>query len=185
METETAKKGVSRLARKPIIPGKAQVSVAGGTVTVKGSKATLEKRVHPSVNIMVGTEGIMVTANDRSRLARALVGTYAAHIKNMVRGVESPYVRKLILEGVGYRMEVKGSQVVLTVGFSHQVTLDIPEGVTAIVEKNVMTLTCANKEIVGQFAANVRRVKPPEPYLGKGIRYEGEVVRRKQGKRAT
>lgn len=185
METTIVQKGVSRLARKPIIPGKAQVTVAGGTLTVKGSKATLEKHVHPSVHIDVGSEGIMVTANDRSRLARALVGTYVAHLKNMVQGVENPFVRKLILEGVGYRMEIKGSQVVLTVGFSHQVALDIPEGVTAVVEKNVMTLTSANIETLGQFAANIRRVKPPEPYLGKGIRYEGEVVRRKQGKRAA
>ncbi len=178
-------KGVSRLARKPIVPGKVQVSVVDGIVTVKGSKATLAKRVHPSIRINVDTDGVTVSVNDRSRLARALVGTYAAHLKNMVQGVENPYMRKLVLDGVGYRMEVKGSQVVLTVGFSHPVTLAIPEGVTAAVEKNIMTLTSSDKEALGQFAANIRRVKPPEPYLGKGIRYEGEVVRRKQGKRAT
>ena len=94
-------------------------------------------------------------------------------------------MKKLILDGVGYKMEVKGKDVVLTVGFSHTVSLPIPEGVTATSEKNVLKIESANKESVGQFAANIRRVKPPEPYLGKGIHYEGEVIRRKQGKKAV
>ena len=103
----------------------------------------------------------------------------------MVQGVETLYMKKLVLEGVGYRVEVKGKQIVLTVGFSHAVSLSIPDDVSAIVEKNVIKLESANKESVGQFAANIRRIKPPEPYLGKGIRYEDEVVRRKQGKKAV
>lgn len=127
----------------------------------------------------------MITPKDSSRLAKALIGTYASHVKNMVQGVETPYVKKLIMDGVGYKMEVKGKDVILTVGFSHTVTLPVPEDVSAKVEKNVMTLESANKESVGQFAANVRRIKPPEPYLGKGIHYEGEVIRRKQGKKAV
>ncbi|HQT82837.1 MAG: 50S ribosomal protein L6 [Parcubacteria group bacterium 20-58-5] len=176
---------MSRLAKKPIAIGKTDVSVAGGTLTVKGTKGTLTKRVHPSVNISVEGGAVAITPKDRSRLAKALIGTYASHVKNMVQGVETPYVKKLILDGVGYRMEVKGKDVVLTVGFSHTVPLAIPEDVTAKVEKNVLTLESVNKESVGQFAANVRRVKPPEPYLGKGIRYEGEVIRRKQGKKAV
>lgn len=176
---------MSRLAKKPIPAGKADVSVAGGTLTVKGSKGTLTKRVHPTIDIMVSPEGVLVTPKDRSRLAKALTGTFASHVKNMVQGVEKPYVRKLILDGVGYKMEVRGKEVVLTVGFSHTVPLSIPEDVTAKVEKNVMTLESINKESVGQFAADIRRVKPPEPYLGKGIRYEGEVIRRKQGKKAV
>ncbi|MFA5942405.1 MAG: 50S ribosomal protein L6 [Candidatus Paceibacterota bacterium] len=176
---------MSRLAKKPITVGKTDVSVAGGTLTVKGAKGTLTKRVHPSVGIEVGAEGVMVTPKDRSKLAKALTGTFASHIKNMVQGVETPYMIKLILEGVGYRVEVKGKEVVLTVGFSHQVMLTIPEDVTAVVEKNAIKLESINKESVGQFAANIRRVKPPEPYLGKGIRYDGEIIRRKQGKKAT
>ena len=176
---------MSRLAKKPIAQGKAEVSVGGGLLTVKGSKGTLVKRLHPAVAITVAAEGVLVVPNDRSHLARALVGTYASHVKNMVQGVETPYVRKLILEGVGYRVEMKGKELVLSVGFSHTVPLTIPEDVTALVEKNVITLTSANKESVGQFAANIRRVKPPEPYLGKGIRYEGEIIRRKQGKKAS
>jgi len=176
---------MSRLAKKPISVGKTTVSVTGGELSVKGTKGTLTKRVHPSVDVAVSPEGVMVTPKDRSRLAKALTGTYASHVKNMVAGVETPYVKKLILDGVGYKMEVKGKDVVLTVGFSHTVPLAIPEDVTAKVEKNMMTLESINKESVGQFAANVRRVKPPEPYLGKGIHYEGEVIRRKQGKKAV
>jgi len=154
-------------------------------LTVKGSKGTLTKRVHPSIDIAVEGGNVSVTPKDHSRLAKALTGTYASHVKNMLQGVETPYMKKLIMEGVGYKMEVKGKDVVLTVGFSHTVPLAIPEDVTATVEKNVMKLESANKESVGQFAANIRRIKPPEPYLGKGIRYEGEVVRRKQGKKAV
>lgn len=176
---------MSRLAKKPITIGKASVSVAGGVLTVQGTKGTLTKRVHPSVDINVAPEGVMITPKDASRLAKALTGTFASHVRNMVAGVETPYVKKLILDGVGYKMEVKGKDVVLTVGFSHTVSLPIPEDVTAKVEKNVMTLESANKESLGQFAANVRRVKPPEPYLGKGIHYEGEVILRKQGKKAV
>lgn len=176
---------MSRLAKKPIVVGKTTVSVAGDTLTIKGAKGTLTKRVHPSIAIAVDANGVMVTPKDRSRLAKALTGTYASHVRNMMQGVETPYVKKLIMDGVGYKMEVKGKDVVLTVGFSHTVPLAIPEDVAVKVEKNVMTLESINKESVGQFAANIRRIKPPEPYLGKGIHYEGEVIRRKQGKKAV
>lgn len=175
---------MSRLAKKPIAVRETAVSVADGVLSVKGSKGTLTKRVHPMIDIMVALDGVMVTPKDRSRLARALTGTFASHVKNMIVGVEVPYVKKLIMDGIGYKMEVKGKDVVLTVGFSHTVLLPIPADVTVTVEKNVMRLESANKESVGQFAANVRRVKPPEPYLGKGIHYEDEVIRRKQGKKA-
>ncbi|MEK7060384.1 MAG: 50S ribosomal protein L6 [Patescibacteria group bacterium] len=176
---------MSRLAKKPIGIGKTAVSVAGGTLTVKGTKGTLTKRVHPSVDVVVAEDGVMITPKDRSRLAKALTGTFASHVKNMVQGVETPYAKKLILEGVGYRVELHGKELVLTVGFSHAVSLAIPEDVTVVVEKNNITFTSPNKESVGQFAANVRRVKPPEPYLGKGIHYDDEVIRRKQGKKAV
>lgn len=176
---------MSRLAKKPIPVGRSAVSVSAGVLSVKGAKATLTRRVHPSIAIAVAPLGVLVSAKDNSRLAKALVGTYAAHVKNMVRGVETPYAVKLILEGVGYRAEVKGKDLVFLVGKSHPVPLSVPEGVAVLVEKNVITLTGSDKEVVGQFAANVRRVKPPEPYLGKGIRYDGEVVRRKQGKKAV
>ncbi len=176
---------MSRLAKKPIVVGKADVSVSGDTLTVKGPKATLTKQVHPSILIKVDTDSVLVSPKDRSRLAKALTGTYASHVRNMIQGVQTPYIKKLILEGVGFRVEIKGTQLVLTVGFSHLVMLDIPEDVVTKVEKNTITLESSNKESVGQFAANIRRVKPPEPYLGKGFHYEGEVIRRKQGKKAV
>lgn len=176
---------MSRLAKKPIGVGKTAVTVAGGVLSVKGTKGTLTKRVHPSVDVAVGETGVMITPKNSSRLAKALTGTFASHVKNMVQGVETPYMKKLIMDGVGYKMEVKGKDIVLAVGFSHTVSLPIPEDVTAKSEKNILTLESPNKESVGQFAANIRRVKPPEPYLGKGIHYEGEVIRRKQGKKAV
>lgn len=176
---------MSRLAKKAIAIGKADVSVVGGTLTVKGSKGTLTKHVHPAIAIAIGAEGASITSKDRSRLGKVLIGTFASHLKNMVAGVENRYTKKLILEGVGYRVEIKGSDIVLTVGFSHTVSLKIPEDISATVEKNVIKLESTNKESVGQFAADIRRVKPPEPYLGKGIRYEGEIIRRKQGKKAV
>jgi large subunit ribosomal protein L6 len=176
---------MSRLAKKPIAVEKTAVSVEGGVLTVKGAKGTLTKRVHPTVSIVVDEHGVNITPKDGSRLAKALSGTFASHVRNMIAGTTTPYMVKLILEGVGYRMEVKGKDVVLTVGFSHTVSLPIPEDITATSEKNVLKLESINKESVGQFAANIRRIKPPEPYLGKGIRYDGEVVRRKQGKKAV
>lgn len=176
---------MSRLAKKPTVIGKTDVSVAGGVLTVKGPKGTLTKRVHPTIDIAVADGKVTVSPKDRSRLAKALTGTFASHVKNMVQGVETPFMKKLILEGVGYRVELKGKDLVLTVGFSHTVPLAIPEDVTVTVEKNAIKLESINKESVGQFAANIRRVKPPEPYLGKGIRYDGEVIRRKQGKKAV
>jgi large subunit ribosomal protein L6 len=141
--------------------------------------------VHPTILIEVTSEGVMVSGKNNSRLARALTGTFASHVRNMIAGVEQPYKQGLILEGVGYKAEVKGKEIVFLVGKSHPVKLSIPEGIVATTEKNAITLEGADKEVVGQFAANIRRIKPPEPYLGKGIRYAGEVIRRKQGKKAV
>lgn len=176
---------MSRLAKKAIAVGKTSVAVEAGVLSVKGAKGVLTKRVHPSISITVDENGVNIAPKDRSRLAKALSGTFASHVKNMVAGVETPYVKKLILEGVGYRVEVKGGDLVLSVGFSHTVALKIPEGVSATVEKNLIKIEGVDKESVGQFAANIQRVKPPEPYLGKGIRYEGQIIRRKQGKKAA
>jgi large subunit ribosomal protein L6 len=182
----TTTKPMSRLAKKPIVVlPKVEVSSTGGTLSVKGAKATLTKSVHPHVSIEVTPEGVVITAKNNSKLAKALTGTFAAHVRSMMQGVSTPFKKQLVLEGVGYRVEVKGKEIVFTVGFSHQVKLAIPEGVTAAVEKNVISVEGPDKEQVGQFAADIRRVKPPEPYLGKGIRYQDEVIRRKQGKKAV
>lgn len=177
---------MSRLAKKPIVvPAKIEVNASAGSVSVKGAKGTLMKPVHSFVSIEVTPEGVVITPKNNTKLAKALTGTYAAHVRSMMRGVETPFKKGLILEGVGYRVEVKGKEMVFTVGFSHQVKLAIPEGITATAEKNAITIEGIDKDQVGQFAANVRSVKPPEPYLGKGIRYSDEVIRRKQGKKAV
>jgi large subunit ribosomal protein L6 len=177
---------MSRLARKPIqVPAKVSIENAGGVLTVKGAKETLTRPVHSAVNVEVTSDGVVVTPANDTRLARALVGTYAAHVRAMLSGVETPWKKVLELNGVGYKVELRGNELVLNVGFSHQVTMKIPEGLTVTVVKNVITIEGADKQMVGQFAAEVRDVKRPEPYLGKGIKYQDEVIRRKQGKKAV
>ncbi len=177
---------MSRLAKKPlVVPAKVEVSASGNTISVKGPKAALTRDVHSFITVSVTPEGVVVAPKNNTRLAKALSGTIVSHLKNMMAGVVTPFTRKLILEGVGYRVELKGKDLSFLVGFSHPVLLPIPEGITATVEKNTITLEGSDKDVIGQFAANIRRVKPPEPYLGKGIRYEGEAIRRKEGKKAV
>lgn len=177
---------MSRLAKKPIsVPAKVDISSVDGVLTVKGAKATLTRPIHPTVSIEVGPEGVMVTPKNNSKIARALTGTFAAHVRAMLAGVETPFKKVLIVNGVGYRVELRGSDLVLNVGFSHPVALSVPEDLTVTVAKNVITVEGADKARVGRFAAEIRAVKKPEPYLGKGIKYEDEVIRRKQGKKAV
>lgn len=177
---------MSRTGKLPIkIPAGTEVSVVSGELTVKGKGGTLTRRMHPGVAITVENGEAIVSQAQKTRLARALWGTYAAHLRNMVKGVNEPFVKKLEIQGIGYRAELAGKQLKMNLGFSHPVLVDVPEGLTALVEKNIITISGADKEKVGQFAASVRQIKKPEPYKGKGIRYEGEVVRMKQGKKAV
>jgi large subunit ribosomal protein L6 len=177
---------MSRIGKRAIsIPAKTEVTMSGTLLTVKGPKGTLSKEVHPYISVVVEGQEVTVSPKNETRLAKALWGTFASHMKNMLKGVNEPYVKKLILEGIGYRMAVAGTELTLSVGFSHQVKMALPEGVTALVEKNELTLTSCDKEVLGQFAANVRAVKKPEPYKGKGFRYSNEVILRKQGKKAS
>ncbi|HEV7121305.1 MAG TPA: 50S ribosomal protein L6 [Candidatus Paceibacterota bacterium] len=177
---------MSRLAKKPIqIPSKVTVTAGEGMLSVKGPKDTLSRSVHSSISINVTPEGVVITPNNSSKLAKALTGTFAAHVNAMMQGVETPFKKVLQLNGVGYKVELKGNELVFAVGFSHPVVLKVPEGLTATVVKTTITIEGADKQKVGQFAAEVRAVKPPEPYLGKGIKYDDEVIRRKQGKKAV
>ena len=176
----------SRLAKKPIpVPGKVEVKFDSGVLSVKGSKATLTKDVHSSINFEVTSEGVVITPTNNTRLAHALTGTFAAHLKAMMSGVETPFKKVLQLNGVGYKVELKGTDLVFAVGFSHPVVVPVPSDLTATVLKNTITIEGADKQRVGQFAAEIRDIKRPEPYLGKGIKYENEVIRRKQGKKAA
>lgn len=176
---------MSRLGKIPVaIPAGVEITLADGVLTVKGPKGTLTRDVRNDVNIVI-EDGHVTLTPGKTVLAKALWGTYAAHVRNMVTGVTTGFTRVLEIEGVGYRAEVKGNTLVLSVGYSHPVPLEIPEGISALVEKSVVTLTGSDKDALGQFAANVRKVRKPEPYKGKGIRYRGEFIIRKQGKKAV
>jgi large subunit ribosomal protein L6 len=177
---------MSRIGKLPIkIPAGTDVSVVSNEVMVKGKGGVLKKTVHPAITITVANGEVIVSPAQKSRLAQALWGTYASHVRNMVQGVNTPFVKKLQVEGIGYRAELSGRSLKLSVGFSHPIVIAVPEDVTVAVDKNIITITGPDKEHVGEFAASVRAVKKPEPYKGKGIRYEGEVVRQKQGKKAA
>ena len=177
---------MSRLAKRPIpVPAKTEVTISGGSVMVKGPKGTLQKPIHRMVVIEVGPEGVQVAPKGASLESRALIGTYASHVKNMIAGVNTGFSKKLLIEGVGFKWDVKARELNLALGFSHPVKMAIPEGLAVVADKGALTVTGFDKELVGQFAADVRALKKPEPYKGKGIRYEAEVIRRKQGKKAA
>lgn len=177
---------MSRLGKQPIaIPQGVEASFNDGVLTVKGAKGTLTQEVRPIVSVAVENGTIQFTPKKETLEARALWGTYAALTHNMIAGVTEGFKKVLEIEGVGYRADAQGQKLTLSVGFSHPVVIEVPQGITATVEKNVITITGFDKHAVGQFAANVRKVKKPEPYKGKGIRYQGEYIIRKQGKKAV
>lgn len=177
---------MSRIGKRTIqIPAGTDVSVVDAEIVVKGKGGTLKRPLHPTIELKIENGVVTVTPKTENRLARALWGTTAAHVKNMISGVNTPFVKKLQIEGIGFKAELQGKNLKLALGFSHPVIVPVPEGVTAAVEKNIISVSGANKESVGQFAASIRALKKPEPYKGKGIRYEGEVVREKQGKKAA
>ncbi len=177
---------MSRLGKQPvIIPSGVEATFADGTLTVKGPKGTLTQAMRDDVTVTIADNTITLAPANDSKEARALWGTYAALTRNLIAGVTDGFEKKLEIEGVGYRAEAQGQTLTLNVGFSHPVVLEVPEGLSASVEKNVITIAGIDKHAVGQFAANVRKVKKPEPYKGKGIRYQGEYIIRKQGKKAV
>lgn len=177
---------MSRLGKQPItIPSGVEVKVTDGQLTVTGPKGTLTRLLHNDVKVEAKDGAVETAPVKKTKQAQALWGTYASHVRNMINGVTEGFEKSLEIEGVGYRAEVKGASLTLNVGFSHPVELAFPEGVTAEVEKNVIKVSGIDKETVGQYAANIRKVRKPEPYKGKGIRYQGEYIIRKQGKKAV
>jgi len=181
---------MSRIGKQEIlIPAGIKItqseSSLGNTITVVGSKGTLSKTFRNDITITIANNVITLNIKRNDKFSKSLWGTYASHIKNMIDGVEKPYQKKLILEGVGFKSEVKGKELHFALGFSHPVIVPIPEGITATAEKNNITITGIDKELVGNFTASVRALKKPEPYKGKGMRYEDEVIRRKQGKKTV
>jgi large subunit ribosomal protein L6 len=177
---------MSRIGKQTIkIPDKTEVVKTDTTVTVKGPLGDLSRDFSSEIDIMIVDKEITLKPANDSNFANALWGTYASHLKNMVDGVNKPFEKKLVIEGVGFKVEMSGKELVLSLGFSHKINVAIPEGVDVSVEKNIITISGIDKEKVGQFAANIRALKKPEPYKGKGIRYDDEVVRRKQGKKTV
>lgn len=177
---------MSRLAKKPImIPQGVVVTLTPTSVKVKGPQGELDLMIRPDVKIEQAEGTLSVSAAKVNKKTKALPGTYVAHLKNMINGVTKKFEKKLLLEGVGYKSEVRGKNLVLALGFSHPVEVTVPECLTVTAEKNVISIQGISKELVGQFAAKVRALKEPEPYKGKGFRYDDEVIRRKQGKKSV
>lgn len=177
---------MSRIGQQVIeIPQGTEVTVDGNLVTAKGPKGELSRKVSDVVSITIEDGKISFSLKKDDQQSRMLWGTTASHVKNMVDGVSKGFEKKLIIEGVGFKANMQGNDLVLNVGFSHPVQLATPEGLTVTAEKEVITVSGFDKELVGFFASKIRSVKKPEPYKGKGIRYDGEIIRRKQGKKAV
>jgi large subunit ribosomal protein L6 len=178
---------MSRIGRKPIpVPASVKISVGDSTIQVEGPKGKLSYSYRPTIQVEHDQTGkqIVVTRSDEERESKALHGLTRSLIANMVEGVTNGYTKKLEIQGVGYQAQLKkANTVALQVGFANQVVLEAPPGVTvAVPDATHIVVSGADKQAVGHFAALVRKVRPPEPYKGKGIRYEGEIVRRKAGK---
>ena len=175
---------MSRIGRLPIVvPAGVDVKIDGNTVTVKGPKGTLTGTYNSKMAIELNDGHITVTRPDDTKENRALHGLTRTLIANMVTGVHTGYKKELEIVGIGYRAALQGKDLVLNVGYSHQVTMTPPEGVTVEVPgPNKIVINGYDKQVVGQFASEVRGVRPPEPYKGKGIKYADEVIRRKEGK---
>ena len=177
---------MSRIAKKPIVlPPKTEASFSDSVLTIKGPLGEIKKTLRDEIKVTIDKGTVTLEPAQDSLQAKALWGTYGSHVKNMIAGVNKPYEKKLIVEGIGFKADVKGKDLVLAVGFSHQVNIPIPADLKVTSEKNVVTISGIDSEKVGHFAAVVRATKKPEPYLGKGIRYNDEVIRRKEGKKAA
>lgn len=175
---------MSRVGKKPVdIPSGAEVKLEDGKVVVKGPKGTLEQDIHPLVSVKIEDDQVHVSVNDEENVKqRALWGLFVRLIGNMVTGVTEGFEKKLEVNGVGFKAAMQGNVLKLDVGFSHSVEFPAPEGVDISVEKNVVTVSGIDKQQVGEVAAQIRRVRKPEPYKGKGIKYMEEVIQRKAGK---
>lgn len=175
---------MSRIGLKPIaIPAGVDFSISGNTVTVKGPNGTLTMDKHPNIGVSVDGSEVKVSRPDDAKENRALHGLTRSLIANMIEGVTNGFKKVLEVNGVGYRVQLQGKSLVMNLGFSHQVMMDPPEGVKIeCPSATQIVISGADKQAVGQFAAQVREKRPPEPYKGKGIKYAEEHIRRKEGK---
>lgn len=177
---------MSRIGKKLItLPEKTEISIVDGFIIVKGPLGEIKRTLHPNIEIKINEKEVTVHPKKENLETRALWGTFASHITNMIQGVNKAFERKLVLEGIGFKSEVKGNKIVFALGFSHPVEVEIPEGLKVTAEKNLISVSGINKDEVGSFTAMLRALKKPEPYKGKGMRYEDEVIKRKQGKKSV
>jgi large subunit ribosomal protein L6 len=177
---------MSRIGKRELkIPEKTTATVAGGVFNVKGPLGELTRTFRTDIAIKI-ENGIITMVPTRNSLdLQALWGTYSAHINNMLNGVNKVFEKKLIVEGIGFKSDVKGKDLHLALGFSHPIKVAIPDGLKVTADKNIIAVSGIDIEKVGQFVAHVRALKKPEPYKGKGVRYDNEVIRRKQGKKSV
>ncbi len=177
---------MSKIGRLPItVPTGTTVEVSGSTVKMTGPKGTLSRVLPRGIEVVQEGSELKVTVKGKSKTIMTLYGTTRALINNDITGVSTGWAKKLELVGTGFRAEVAGKTLTLIVGYSHPVKIEAPEGITFKIEKMVVTVEGINREVVGQVAADIRGVRPPEPYKGKGIKYIDEVIRRKAGKAAA
>ncbi len=177
---------MSRIGRQPVtVPAGVEVEISPASVTVKNQTGTLSQPILAGTKL--AKDGDMVAVSRKSDTPEAIrnFGLMRTMVSNMVQGLTDGFEKKLEINGVGYRAAIAGNTINLTLGFSHPIIYDLPEGISAKVEKNILTISGYDKQLVGQVAANIRALKKPEPYKGKGIKYSGEVIRRKAGKAAT
>lgn len=179
-------KKMSRIGKQIIIiPEKTEVKITDGDVFVKGPLGELKRYFKSDIVVEIKGNEITTKPANNTLFANMLWGTYTSHLKNMVSGVNKFFEKKLIVEGIGFKSEVVGKELKLALGFSHPVIVEIPDGLNVSAEKNIITISGIDKELVGAFSAKVRSYKKPEPYKGKGIRYDNEIIRRKQGKKSV
>jgi large subunit ribosomal protein L6 len=177
---------MSRIGKKPIIivPG-VEAKVSGNDIEVKGPKGSLSIKIAPEINVEFKDNQITLSPKVEDLKSRALWGLMRTLVSNMVDGVTKGFEKKMEINGVGFKAAVEGKKLVLNVGYSHPINIEAPEGIDFKVEKNVITVSGISKELVGQISAAIRRVKPPEPYKGKGIKYSTEIIKKKLGKKAA
>jgi large subunit ribosomal protein L6 len=175
---------MSRIGKKPIeIPKGVEVKVEEDLVKIKGPKGELSQKIRPEIKIEIKEGKIFVFPKIETKKTKAFWGLTRTLLANKVKGVVEGYEKKLQIEGLGYKAEMEGENLVLMVGFSHPVKVEAPKGIKFSVDKNIITVSGIDKELVGQTAAKIRKIRPPEPYKGKGIRYLGEIVKLKPGKK--
>jgi len=178
---------MSRIGKKAIqIPKDITISYADKVITVKGKKGSMKNTVHENVDLKIDEQTITVVPKDQSRKNRAFQGMTRSIVNNMIIGVTKGFERTLEINGIGYRAEINGNILKLTLGYSHPIEFKLPEGITATLQKqNIITLSGMDKQVVGQLCAEIRALRPPEPYKGKGVKYREEYIQRKAGKTGT